>query len=251
MAQYRTAFITGASSGIGAAVAMRLAKAGVAVVLAARRQDQLRAVAEEIAAAGGQARVEPLDVTDPRAVHETMQRVDAQMDGIELVVANAGVGKARWSGKLTWPDIEPTLAVNVVGATATLTALLPRMVERGRGHLVGISSLAAYRGLPKQAVYSASKAYLSHFLEALRADLQDTPIAVTDIRPGYVKTPMTEHNQRMPFVIEVEEASAEIHKAIVQRRAVHAFPAVLAAGARSMTALPGPLYRRLASKVLG
>src|SRR5690606_13650507 len=143
MPDVRTAFITGASSGIGAALAKLLASEGVEVALAARRIEALEAVAAEIESEGGRARVCPVDVGDPAAVRAVIRDADEAMGGLDLVVANAGLGKTRWSGKLTWADCAPMLQVNVIGATATLIAILDRMVERKHGHLVGISSLAA------------------------------------------------------------------------------------------------------------
>ncbi|MFN7134677.1 MAG: SDR family NAD(P)-dependent oxidoreductase, partial [Myxococcales bacterium] len=172
------------------------------VALAARRADLLEGIAADIRQAGGRARVYELDVADAGRVVEVMQRADDELGGIDLVIANAGIGTQRASRKLTWEDCAPTLAVNVAGATATLTALRTRMVERRRGHLVGVSSLAGYRGLPGSATYCASKAYLSVFLESLRADLRAEGVAVTDIRPGFVRTPMTAKNRfPMPFML--------------------------------------------------
>ncbi|HKQ68490.1 MAG TPA: SDR family NAD(P)-dependent oxidoreductase, partial [Polyangiaceae bacterium] len=158
---YRTAFVTGASSGIGRELARRLARHGTWVGIAARRSDELERLEREIAQAGGRARIYPLDVADVEATQRTMSRADTEMNGVELVIANAGVSNHRWAGVLTYGDCADIIAVNVQGAVATLTALLPTMVERKRGHLVGISSLAQYRGLPSGAAYSASKAFLS------------------------------------------------------------------------------------------
>jgi short-subunit dehydrogenase len=246
---YRVAFVTGASSGIGAVLCKRLAEHGLEVVLAARREAELQAVADEIDRAGGKARVCALDVSDPDAVVETMQQLDDELDGIDLVVANAGIGKIRWGGKLSWNDCASTIGINVAGAVATLTALIPRMVARDRGHLVGVSSLAAYRGLPRNAVYSASKAFLSTFLESLRVDLKSTGLTVTDIRPGFVKTPMTEGNARMPFLMEADRAAQEIVDAIAARKGVHAFPLPLALGVRSIATLPNAIYDHLATRI--
>jgi short-subunit dehydrogenase len=247
---YRTAFVTGASSGIGAALCKLLAEHGIEVALAARREDALRVLAEEIERDGGRARVVPLDVGEPEAVAEVMRETDDAMGGIDLVVANAGTSKTRWSGKLQWSDCAPTLRVNVIGTTATLTALIGRMVERERGHLVGISSLAAYRGLPKNAVYSASKAYVSTLLESLRVDLRSKGVHVTDVRPGYVHTPLTEGNKNMPFVMEATTAARHIVDAIAAKKSVHAFPFPLAIGVRSVAALPASLYDHLARRMM-
>src|SRR6516162_9505903 len=125
----RTAFVTGASSGIGRELARRLAREGVEVAISARREDQLQSLVEEITAEGGRARAYPLDVANPDSTTETLRRADREMGGIDLVVANAGVSRHRWSGKLTYQDCADIIDVNVRGAVATLTALLPAMVE--------------------------------------------------------------------------------------------------------------------------
>jgi short-subunit dehydrogenase len=241
--QYRTALITGASSGIGADLARRLAARGVEVALVARREDALAELADEIRSAGGRARCYPLDVTDPDATTRVIQGADDELDGLDLVVANAGIGHGRWSGKLTWADCAPVIAVNVVGAVATLTAVLPRMAKRKRGHLVGMSSIAAFRGIPKMAAYCGSKAFLSNFLESLRIDLRKTGVAVTEIRPGFVKTPLLSDFDRLPpFTIELEDAGARILRAIEGRRAVVTFPFPVAVGMRAASVLPAPIY---------
>jgi short-subunit dehydrogenase len=250
-AEIRTALVTGASSGIGAALARRLAAEGISVALTARREDALRTVADEIQAAGGTASVHAVDVSDPKATVAAIEAADDALGGLDLVVANAGVGKGLWSGKLTWADCADVLAVNVAGATATLCAVLPRMVARRRGHLVGVSSIAAYRGLPKFAAYSASKAYLGAFLEALRVDLRGTGVSVTDVRPGYVRTAMTAENSSMAFAITAEDAAERIWKAIRGRRGQVTFPLPMAAGAHLMAALPNPLFDRMMGRRRG
>src|SRR6185436_8970319 len=131
--EHRTAFVTGASSGIGFELSKRLAKEGVEVGIAARREEELRKLEREIREQGGRARVYPLDVADVEAVTRALERADDEMGGVDLVVANAGIGNHRWSGKLSYKDCAPIIAVNVQGAVATLTVLLPKMVERKRG----------------------------------------------------------------------------------------------------------------------
>jgi len=239
----RTALVTGASSGIGMALAKRLAQKGAEVALAARREKPLRDLCGEISDAGGKARVYTLDVTDPGATVATLQRADDEMQGIDLVVANAGVGRARWGGGLSWDDCAEVISVNVLGAVATLTALLPRMVARKRGHLVGVSSLAQYRGLPNNAAYGASKAFLSSFLESLRIDLRSTGVAVTDVRPGFVRTAMTEKQDiDRPFLMKADDAAAVIVRGIEKAAAVVEFPWQLAAVARTSRLLPRALF---------
>ncbi len=243
----RNALITGASSGIGAALAEALAARGCHVVLAARREDALQAVATRIRAAGGTATVQVLDVRDAEATVATLQRLDEEQGGLQLVVANAGVSRWTPAAEVTWEQAAAIVDVNVRGATATLLALLPRMVQRGSGHLVGISSLAGYRGLPRHAVYSASKAYLSVLLEGLRVELRGTGVAVTDVRPGFVRTPMTAKNTfRMPFLVEPEEAAEHILAGIERRAPVVTFPWQLATVVRATRLLPAGLWDEVA-----
>lgn len=245
----RKAWISGASSGIGEALAENLARRGVEVILSARRAELLDALAARIRANGGSARVLPLDVSDPTATTEALRRLDDEVGGIDLVVANAGVGNSKWAGKLEWKDCATTLSVNVEGAAASLIALLPRMVERGHGHLVGISSLAGYRGMPASAAYSASKAFMMAFLDSLRLDLQGTGVFVTDVRPGFVRTPMTAPNRfTMPFLMEVEDAAERIVEGIRKRSPIVAFPAPLSTVARLAPMMPARLWDAIASR---
>jgi len=237
----RSALITGASSGMGAALARLLAAEDIEVVLAARREDALREQAEAILAAGGRARIEVLDVADPERTEARIRELDEEL-ALDLVVANAGTGGSCWAGKLEWSKVSKIIAVNVSGAVATLTGALPGMVARGRGHLVGVSSIAGYRGLPKSAAYCASKAFLSTFLESLRVDLHDTGICVTDVRPGFVDTPMTENMGKLPFLVEVDDAARIIAKAIARKRAVVSFPAPLAAVGHLLPSIPRVIY---------
>jgi short-subunit dehydrogenase len=248
----RTVFVTGASSGIGAALSRRLARAGHTVVLSARRADALDALAGEIRRAGGVAHVYPLDVCDPAGTRAVIRRADDALGGLDVVVANAGIDVHGWSGKLRHEDVQPTIDVNVTGAVATLLAVMDRMVERRRGHLVGLSSLAQYRGLPKQAAYCASKAFLSTFLEGLRIDLRSVGIAVTDVRPGFVRTPMTEKNSHaMPFMVGADEAADAIARGIEARDALVTFPWQLTALARVGLVVPDALYDRTVARARG
>ena len=237
----RSALITGASSGIGAALAKLLASQGTEVVLAARREDALREHVEAITAAGGKARLEVLDVSDPERTEARVRELDGEL-GFDLVVANAGTGGSCWAGKLEWSKVEKVIAVNVSGAVATLTGVLPGMVERGRGHLVGVSSIAGYRGLPKSAAYCASKAFLTVFLESLRIDLHNTGVTVTDVRPGFVETPMTANMGKLPFLVDADQAARTIAKGIARKRAVVSFPAPMAAVGRMLPGIPRVIY---------
>lgn len=248
--RYGTALITGASSGLGYGLALWFAKRGTRVFAAARRLQNLQALAEEARAAGGT--VEPVEM-DVSRTDETMaliQKIDADCGGLELVVANAGVGLDTYGKRFKWERAKQVLEVNVMGAAATLSAVLPQMVERKRGHLVGVSSIAAFRGLPKNAAYSGSKAFLSTFMESLRVDLQGTGVRVTCIHPGFVKTEMTAPNKHpMPFMLEVAESAELMGRAIVRGQKVFSFPWQTRAAMGVAQALPNAMFDPLMRKL--
>lgn len=246
-AAFANAYVTGASSGIGAAVARRLAARGTRVVLAARRAPLLEELARELRAAGGRAEVAPVDVADADAVRAEVARWDAALGGFDLVLANAGVGEARPAQELLWPEVLEVLRVNALGACATLFAGLECMRARGRGTLGAVSSLAAYRGFPASGAYSASKACLSTFAETLQADLRGTGIRVVDIRPGFVRTPMTAANTgSMPCLMDVAPAADRIVRALERGQPLCAFPLPMWAAVGLLQALPNALWRRIA-----
>ena len=233
--------------GIGSALARNLARSGVEVALSDRRLDPLESLAREITTAGGKARIYPLDVSEPEEVHRTVGRADDELGGLDLIIANAGTNNEQWSGDLTWKDYRVGTAVNLEGAIATLLAVLPRLCERKRGHLVGMSSLAQYRGLPGNAMYCATKAFLSTFLESLRIDLRSVGVHVTDVRPGFVNTPLTdEASGPHPSLVEPDRAAEIVVRAIRRRRPVVAFPWQLATLVRCTTVLPASLYDPIA-----
>jgi short-subunit dehydrogenase len=239
-----TALVTGASSGLGRGLALALAHKGVKVYAAARRESELAALAKE--APGIQPLV--LDVGDSDATHAAVAKLDAR-DPLDLVIANAGIGGPTSATHLEWTEVKRILEVNLLGSAATITGALPGMVARNSGHIVGVSSIAAWRGLPKSSAYSASKAGLSIFLESLRVDLHNSDVAITTICPGFVRTPMNANpKQPTPFIIETEEAVRIMMNAIERRDAECAFPLPLVAAARWLPFLPQKAYDFLASK---
>ncbi|EPX64979.1 putative short chain dehydrogenase [Cystobacter fuscus DSM 2262] len=222
---YRTALITGASSGLGRGLALWFARRGVKVYAAARRKENLEALAQEARAA--HAHIEPveLDVAQADATLARVRELDDACGGLDLIVANAGFGQETSGKRIKWETVKRTIDVNVSGAAATLSAVLPRMVERKRGHVVGVASMAAFRGLPRNAAYSASKAFLHIFLESLRVDLQGTGVKVSCLYPGFVKSEMTAQNKfSMPFLLETDAAVELMGQAILRGEAEYAFP---------------------------
>ncbi|XXF76744.1 SDR family NAD(P)-dependent oxidoreductase [Myxococcaceae bacterium GXIMD 01537] len=247
---YRTALVTGASSGLGRGLALWLAKRGVRVFASGRRVAQLQALADEAKAAG--ATVEPveMDVANTEETLARIRRLDAESSGLDLVVANAGVGGVTHGQHMEWERVRHIIDVNVTGASATLCAVLPQMVERGRGHVVGIASLAAWRGLGGHCAYSASKSFLGTFLESLRVDLKDTGVRVTCIYPGFVKSELTAKNKfPMPFLLETDDAADRMGRAILRGDGEFAFPWQLSSAMKVVKALPNPLFDATARKL--
>jgi short-subunit dehydrogenase len=247
---YRTALVTGASSGLGRGMALWFARKGVKVYAAARRRENLEALANEARAAG--AHIEPveLDVADSDATVARIRELDAACEGLDLIIANAGYGQESSAKRLKWETVKHTIDVNVSGAAATLSAVLPQMVERQRGHLVGVASLAAFRGLPRNAAYSASKAFLSTFMESLRVDLRGTGVRVTCLYPGFVKSEMTAQNKfNMPFLLETEEAVDLMTRAILRGDSQYVFPWQMARVMGLVKLLPNALFDATARKL--
>jgi short-subunit dehydrogenase len=240
--QYQNALITGASSGLGRGLAVYFAKKGVKVFAAARRSELLQSLKDEV---GSEGVIEPveLDVANANETIARIRQLDETSGGLDLIIANAGVGLDTSGKRIKWENVERTIQVNVMGSAATLTAVIPQMVSRGKGHLVGIASIAAFRGLPRSASYSASKAFLSTFLESLRIDLKPTGVKVSCIYPGWVKTDLTAKNKfKMPFLLETDDAVNRMGRAIERGAANYVFPFPLSVAMRTASTLPRPLY---------
>lgn len=247
MPRFEKAFISGASSGIGRELARKLAKRGTQVVVAARRTELLDALVEEIEAAGGRAVACELDVRDAEAVACEMQRLDREVGGFDLILANAGVGRAIAGEELEWPDVVDVIDVNFRGAIATLVTGMNLMLPRCTGTLVGVSSLAGTRGMPTSGAYSATKAGLQVFLESLEIDLVDSGLKVVDIQPGFVRTPMTDANDfEMPFLMDLEPAAELCLLGLERGDSVITFPWQLAWPLRTIgKCMPRALWRWL------
>ncbi|MEW6270736.1 MAG: SDR family NAD(P)-dependent oxidoreductase [Thermodesulfobacteriota bacterium] len=203
------AIVTGATSGIGRALAAELARRGWALGLCARRAELLAEVQREIAAGTSGARVETevLDVTDLDAVEHAIPRLAGRVGGVRLVVANAGIGGGRPVGGEGFELDAAIVRTNQLGAMATIDAAVRLFRAQGGGQVVGVSSVAGYRGLPGHAAYSASKAGLNAYLEAVRAEVQDEGITVTTLAPGYIDTPLNRHMKSRPFLVSAEQGA--------------------------------------------
>lgn len=248
----RTVFLTGASSGIGRALALEYARRGTQLALLARRKDVLDQVADETATLGPRARVYAADVADTKAVTAAVHDADQALDGLDVVIANAGLGVTTHAAKLDLSEVTTLLAVNTQGAIATLLAAVPAMLHRKRGQLVGVSSLAGRRGMPSAAAYSASKAALSTFLETARIDLAPKGIRVSDVQPGFVETPMTAKNRfPMPFMWPADRAARFVADRLEDAPALVAFPWQLAMLTSLSRLLPPVAFDAIMRRTLG
>jgi short-subunit dehydrogenase len=221
----QVAVITGASSGIGWALAKVLAAQKCRVGLVARRQDRLEALAAEIRTQGGTCALAAADVADREETLKAIHAVRDQLGPVDLLVANAGVGAPTLLEPMNVPQIENMFRVNVLGVVYSIEAVLPEMLKRRSGHLSAVSSVAAYKGLPGESAYCASKAAVNTYLEGLRIQLRSHRIAVTTICPGFVKTPMTDVNKfHMPWLLTADQAARRIARALGRRKKVFNFP---------------------------
>jgi short-subunit dehydrogenase len=247
---YQTVFVTGASSGLGRGLALHYARAGATVWAAARREERLSSLRAEVGN-GGRIVPVPLDVRDLPALRAAIHAAEAECGGaLDLVIANAGTGDPTHARNLDWDKVKRILDVNVTAAIGTLCAALPAMVARNRGTVAGISSLAAFRGLPGNAAYSASKAALHIFLESMRVDLVGTAVRAVCVYPGFVRTEMSAKvRHRMPFLMEIDDAVRAITRGLDSGRARIAFPFLMAAGVRLAAAMPDGLYTSLAGRM--
>jgi short-subunit dehydrogenase len=243
----RAVFITGASSGIGAALARCYAAQGATLGLAARRLDALDAL---VATLPGRHYVYPLDVANAQALASAGNDFTARVGAPDIVIANAGISV----GTLTQEAADNQafrriMETNVLGMVHTFQPFIGAMERRGSGRLVGIASVAGIRGLPGAGAYSASKAAVIAYLESLRVELRSSGIKVVTIAPGYIRTPMTDANDyAMPFMLEADEAARRFTEAIAAGTAYTVIPWQMGVVARLMRLLPNCIFDRLAAR---
>lgn len=189
-----------------------MAARGYSLALTARRLEALEEIRAEIAELHPAVAVEvrELDVTEYSAVAPTLRDLAEALGGIDIVFANAGVGLKESIGRGYFDNSRRNIEVNLLGAMATVDAAVEYFLERGAGHVVGNCSVAAFRGMPGNASYGASKAGLAHYLEALRVEVHGKNIDVTVLYPGYISTPLLGSRRTRPFIVSVDKAAALI-----------------------------------------
>ncbi|MBA2389221.1 MAG: SDR family NAD(P)-dependent oxidoreductase [Geodermatophilaceae bacterium] len=238
-------WVTGASSGIGAALARELESRGSQVAVSARREDKLKEVAD------GRMHVEPVDVTDKAAMLAAAASIRAALGGIDVIVLNAGawdqVRVDRWDSEVFRRHFD----VNLMGLVHGIEAVLPTMLEARAGMIVGIASVAGYRGLPNSEAYGATKAAQINMLESMRVDLRRHGVKVQTVCPGFVKTEMTERNSfPMPFIISAERAATEIADGIAKEKAEVVFPLPMKLMMKTARLLPVAPWAALLAKAV-
>ena len=236
---WKTAWVTGASSGIGRDVVLQLAAAGVKVAASARSVDSL----SKLAAAHSGIMAFPLDVTDAQSVKDAAKAIEAALGPIDLAIFNAGVWHPMGAADFSADKSLDSMAVNYFGVTNGVAAVIGDMMTRRSGHLAFVASVAGYRGLPKAAGYSPSKAAVISLAETLRPELEPLGVKVSIINPGFVETPMTSVNRfPMPFMIKSADAASRIISGLKAGKFEIAFPWQLVTLLKIARVLPYPLF---------
>jgi short-subunit dehydrogenase len=224
----RTVVITGASAGIGRALALECARRGWRLGLASRRREALETLRGEIdavtAGRAPQALIAEVDVADPETAVPGLHALFEALGGVDVFIANAGVNGFTRIGKGDFPASQRILQTNLIGTIATMEAAAGHFLQRRHGHLVGVSSLAALLSIPSQGAYCASKAGLSSWLGAARIELGRQGIAVTEVQPGFVDTEIMPDVGRYPFAISAGRAARTIADGIERRRKLVVVP---------------------------
>ena len=246
---FRNILLTGAGSGLGAALARRYAAPGVRLLLVGRDETRLAEIAAECVGRGATVERASIDVTDRAALAAWIVAAD-EVQPLDLVIANAGISGGTSGLGESDDQSRRIFAINLDGVLNTIDPILPRMRRRGAGAVALMSSLASFRGLPGAPAYGASKAAVRVLGEALRGDYLPSGVTVSVICPGFVVTPMTARNRfHMPFLMSAERAAGIMVRGLAEGRARIAFPWPMYALARLIAALPAPLIDRVVARL--
>ncbi len=244
----KVAWVTGASSGIGRAVVLRLAKDGWTVAASARNGEALAGLSAD---ARGQIHAFPLDVTDKDAVLSTVPAIENMLGPIRLAVFCAGTYTRDYAKGFSSDVLAETIGINLIGTGHCLEAIMAPMVLRGAGHIGVTASVTGYVGLPGGASYGASKAALNSLCEALHPELAAKGVTLSIINPGFVETPLTARNDfPMPFIISAEEAAETIVAGLKTGRFEIIFPWKMALAIRFLHLLPHTLRFAITKRML-
>jgi NAD(P)-dependent dehydrogenase (short-subunit alcohol dehydrogenase family) len=246
------AWLTGASSGIGKATALELARRGWTVCITARRLEDLEAVAAEASGLSGRIVAHVGDVTDEAAMAGLVETIERVHGPIALAFFNAGVAPYTRAGALDVQAFRQAMNVNVLGVANGLSPVLARMGERKKGQVAVNASVAGYRGLPKAAAYGASKAAAIHLCEALKFDCDNLGITMQVVNPGFIDTPLTKKNDfPMPFLMSMDDAARRVVDGFERGKFEIIFPRRLAFILKIMRLLPYAWYFPLVARQTG
>jgi len=244
------ALITGAGSGIGRELARVLAADGMAIAALDKNPQGLASLDEELKVQKRTLSCAVADVTDIAALRAGIADLEGRLGHVQLLIASAGIGIETAALCLKAEDILALVQVNLFGVANSIAAVLPGMLQRRRGHIVGISSLASLRGLPRLLGYCASKAGVNAFLEGLHVEVKPFNIHVTTVCPGWIRTPMTDDLKGKVPLMEVSVAARHIVSAIRRRKRFYAFPRSDAWSLRLLRLLPAALADRLVARMM-
>jgi short-subunit dehydrogenase len=240
-------FITGASSGLGEGLALRYAAPGAVIGLCARRAPMLAELGRSIESRGARAIVYASDVSDTAEMQRVANAFVGECGGVDLVIANAGIGIPNETLAGKSEPIARLMRINVIGVTNTVVPFVPAMVRQRAGVLAAVSSMAGHRGMPGRAAYSASKAAVITFMDALRLDLSGTNVHAMTLCPGFVHTPLTASLPgKLPFAISRDEAVTQMVRAIERRAHTFTFPWQMRALRHVLKLAPEALVLKLA-----
>jgi short-subunit dehydrogenase len=247
----KTVLLTGASSGIGYSLAKLLPKENCSIALLSRRENILNDLANEIKIKGGQVRAYKCDVGNVDEVRNSFEQVKKDFGKIDIAILNAGVSSRTNVSKYSSYVAKEIFEANTLGIVNCVEQLLPDFIQRKEGMIVGVSSLADSRGYPRSGFYNASKAAATLLLESLRIELKPHNIKVLIVKPGFVRTPMTDKNEfHMPFLMDVDRAAKIILNGIKKEKKIIQFPLPIAIGSKIMKYMPNWLFDFLMSKKL-
>ena len=245
------AWITGASSGLGRALALKMASEGWRVAASARSEDQLQAVAALASAFPGGIEAFPLDVTDRDAVQATVARILEDFGPPDVVVLNAGTHKPTPAARLSTKDFRQLVELNLMGTVHCLEAVLPPLRRRREGQIAIVASLAGYVGLPLAGAYGMTKAGLINLAESLEPELRAEGVILQVVNPGFVKTPLTDRNPfHMPFLMDVESAATDFYRGLQSGGFEIVFPRRFAYLLKVLRLLPHPLALAITRRLL-
>lgn len=239
-------FLTGASSGIGYALAKKLADEGCIVFVMARRIERLHELVSEMNSSPGEIHSYQCDITDKERVRKITTEIVNISGGIDIAILNSGIGRPEGIDKYSSDYAAEIFGINVIGMVKCIEVLLPIFIDQKKGIIAGVSSLADNRGYGRSGFYCASKAAVTIMLESLRIEMKKFGVDVVTIKPGFVRSEMTARNKsKMPFLMDADKAAGIIIRGLKKEKRIIQFPLPTVLGAKIIGLLPGRFYEYL------